>query len=109
MVYFPQAPGAKHSIRERDDSVNLVFVLDFSLGCLTLRTAMQSNHQVSRREFIASTSALLAASQFALAESTEPGAEMLALEGGKKSVPRPMPKPVRWGDPELQQLGAALK
>jgi dTDP-4-amino-4,6-dideoxygalactose transaminase len=70
---------------------------------------MRPTQQISRREFIASTSTLVAATQLGLAESTEPGAEMLALDGGKKSVPRPMPKPVRWGEPELQQLGAALK
>ena len=70
---------------------------------------MKPKQQVSRREFITTTSALLAATQLGLAESTEPGAEMLALEGGKKAVPRAIPKPVRWGEPELQQLGAALK
>src|SRR5437667_5921501 len=70
---------------------------------------MNPNHQVSRREFIASTSALLAASPLALADSTEPAAEALALDGGAKAVSGPMPKPVRWGDPELQQLGAAVK
>ena len=70
---------------------------------------MQPSNQVSRREFIASTSVLLAASQLGVAQSTDNEADKLALDGGKKVVTRPMPKPVRWGEPELQQLGAAVK
>jgi dTDP-4-amino-4,6-dideoxygalactose transaminase len=70
---------------------------------------MSPNNHVSRREFIASTSVLLAASQLGVAETTENEADKLALNGGKKAVSRPLPKPVRWGEPELQQLGAAVK
>jgi dTDP-4-amino-4,6-dideoxygalactose transaminase len=70
---------------------------------------MNPQHQISRREFIASTSALLATGPLALADSSEHTTEALALDGGAKAVPRAMPKPARWGDPELQQLGSALK
>jgi perosamine synthetase len=70
---------------------------------------MRPNKQVSRREFIASTSVLLAASQVGVAEVTENEADKLAANGGKKAITRPMPKPKRWGEPELQQLGAAVK
>ncbi len=70
---------------------------------------MQSRNQVSRREFIASTSVLLAASQLGVAEVTENDPDKLAGKGGKKAVPRSMPKPVRWGEPELKQLGEAVK
>jgi perosamine synthetase len=70
---------------------------------------MHPNSQVSRREFIASTSVLLAASQLGVAETTDNEADKLALEGGKKAVSRSMPKRKRWGEPELQQLGAAVK
>lgn len=70
---------------------------------------MQPKDHVSRRQFIASTSVLLAASQLAMAEDKSPAAESLASEGGAKAVPKPMPKPVRWGDPELLQLGEAVK
>src|ERR1043166_6789362 len=70
---------------------------------------MSPHNSVSRREFIASTSALLAAGPLALADSPEPTSEKLALDGGTKAVPGAMPKPVRWGEPELQQLGSALK
>src|SRR5664279_200453 len=70
---------------------------------------MRPNNQVSRREFIASTSVLLAASQLGLAQTTDNEADKLALNGGSKAVSRPAPKAVRWGEPELQQLGAAVK
>jgi dTDP-4-amino-4,6-dideoxygalactose transaminase len=70
---------------------------------------MRSKNQVSRREFIASTSVLLAASQFGVAETTDTDADKLALDGGSKAVSRPTPRAARWGEPELQQLGAAVK
>ena len=73
---------------------------------MTLGTDMKSNQPVSRRKFIASTSVLLAASQLGVAESAGLGPDKLASEGGVKAVPGPMPKPVRWGEPELQQLGS---
>ncbi len=70
---------------------------------------MRPTDQVSRREFIASTSALLAASQLGMGAEAENEADKLALNGGTKIVNRSMPKPVRWGEPELQQLSAAVK
>jgi perosamine synthetase len=70
---------------------------------------MRSDNQVSRRQFIASTSVLLAASQLGMAETTENAADKLAVDGGTKAVSRPTPKPVRWGEPELAQLSAAVK
>jgi dTDP-4-amino-4,6-dideoxygalactose transaminase len=70
---------------------------------------MRPTKDLSRREFIASTSVLLAASQLGVAEVTDNDANKLALEGGKKIVNRPTPKAARWGEPELQQLGAAVK
>lgn len=70
---------------------------------------MKSNSHVSRRKFIASTSVLLAASQMGVVRGAEPEAEKIALEGGAKTVPVPMPKPRRWGKPELDQLAAAVQ
>lgn len=52
---------------------------------------------------------LLAASQLGVAEITGSGDDTLAVNGGKKAVGSRMPKPVRWGEPELEQLGAATK
>ena len=71
--------------------------------------SMRPSNQVSRREFIASTSVLLAASQLGVAESTDTGVDKLALNGGAKAVGRPMPTAPRWGEPELEQLGEAIK
>src|ERR1017187_4049295 len=76
---------------------------------LTLGRTMRPNNQVSRREFIASTSVLLAASQLGVVEVAESDADKLALNGGAKTITRSAPKAVRWGEPELQQLGAAVK
>ena len=70
---------------------------------------MRPNNQVSRREFIASTSVLLAASQLGVAEVADNDADKLALNGGAKTVTRSAPKAARWGEPELQQLAAAVK
>ena len=70
---------------------------------------MRPNNQVSRREFIASTSVLLAASQLGVGQTTENEADKLALKGGQKAVSRSLPKPKRWGEPELEQLSAAVK
>lgn len=67
---------------------------------------MAANQNLSRRQFIATTSAALVASQLPGAESTS---EKLALDGGEKTVPQKMPAPKRWGEPELQQLGEAVK
>lgn len=70
---------------------------------------MSPNEPVSRRKFIASTSVLLAASQLGMAEASENPPAKLAVDGGEKAVPQVMPKPKRWGDPELAQLGEAVK
>ncbi len=65
---------------------------------------MSTQPNLTRRQFIATTSAALVASQLPAAE-----ADKLALEGGPKAVPQKMPKPKRWGETELQQLGEAVK
>jgi dTDP-4-amino-4,6-dideoxygalactose transaminase len=67
---------------------------------------MRRNKNLTRRQFIATTSAALVASQLPASE-TDPA--KLASEGGPKASPNPMPKPKRWGEPELQQLGEAVK
>ena len=52
---------------------------------------MSTQPNLTRRQFIATTSAALVASQLPAAE-----ADKLALEGGPKAVPQKMPKPKRW-------------
>jgi perosamine synthetase len=71
---------------------------------------MRATHEISRRQFIASSSVLVAASHAGLspAQAEEPG-EKLALDGGTKAVAAPVPKPDRWGEPELEQLRAAVR
>ncbi len=69
---------------------------------------------ITRREFIAGTSALLIAGDLS-GEDTEAAkaggdtAEKLALEGGEKAVKKPAVKPIRWGDMERDQFGEMLK
>jgi perosamine synthetase len=68
------------------------------------------NRDLSRRKFIASTSALILASQLPAAETTTEPAEpsKLALEGGPRAVKTTPPKPIRWGEPERERLMAML-
>jgi dTDP-4-amino-4,6-dideoxygalactose transaminase len=65
----------------------------------------------SRRKFLATTSAALLAGPLSAQRSSRPAGDnaKLALEGGPKAVPQPMPKPKRWGEAELQQLGEAVR
>jgi len=68
---------------------------------------------ITRREFIAATSALLLTTD--LVKADEPGIadaaafEKLAIEGGEKTVKKAAQKPKRWGDPELAQFTEVLK
>src|SRR5437868_7216517 len=69
---------------------------------------------ISRREFIAGTSALLMAGELSgqdtnTAKTVGDAAEKLALEGGEKAVKKAATKPIRWGDPEREQFGEMLK
>lgn len=63
---------------------------------------------LNRRQFIATTSAALAATQLP-GVGAESDLDKLALEGGEKTMKRPPPKRVRWGEPERLQLEATLK
>jgi dTDP-4-amino-4,6-dideoxygalactose transaminase len=74
---------------------------------------MKSIPGITRREFIAGTSALLVAGELAgqdaKAPSTGADGDKLALEGGEKAVKKPAVKPIRWGDPERAQFAEMLK
>jgi dTDP-4-amino-4,6-dideoxygalactose transaminase len=68
-----------------------------------------SRKSISRRKFIASTSALLVASQLPAQETKSPAAadeNALAMNGGKRAVKTKVPKLVRWGEPERERLDA---
>jgi perosamine synthetase len=69
---------------------------------------IKPRNPVTRREFLASTSAALLAAQLPGIASTDASAK-LARDGGEKAVPVAMPRPKRWGEPELAQLGEAVK
>jgi perosamine synthetase len=71
--------------------------------------AKKRSLQISRRQFVASTSLLVAGTQLGLSQPSSGQGEKLALEGGPKACPKPMPVPVRWGEPELAQLAEAVK
>src|SRR5687768_16046509 len=64
---------------------------------------------LTRRKFLAASSAAVAASQLPsiAADSTKPNAK-LAVAGGEKAVQSSSGKLVRWGDPERQRLTAML-
>jgi perosamine synthetase len=70
---------------------------------------MSHRKRVSRRKFIASTSALVIGSQLAAMKSHGQGSKpKLALDGGERAVKKATPKARRWGDPEREQLNAAV-
>ena len=69
---------------------------------------------ISRRQFIASTSVAMLATQLPALESDKaspasPDAGKLALHGGEKAVKSAPKRPIRWGDPELEQFRQMLK
>jgi dTDP-4-amino-4,6-dideoxygalactose transaminase len=71
---------------------------------------MKSN-EASRREFLAASSSLvLAGSLAALDEKDQEPASrsQLAMHGGPKAVSEPMPRLVRWGEPERERLNAMI-
>lgn len=69
-----------------------------------------SPRDLSRRQFIASTSALLLASQLPAAEgdASKSTQEKLALDGGPRAVKKSAPKTIRFGDPERERLLSLL-
>ncbi|HPY31711.1 MAG TPA: DegT/DnrJ/EryC1/StrS family aminotransferase [Verrucomicrobiota bacterium] len=70
---------------------------------------MKPQPPITRREFLTTTSAtLLLAAQLPGRAATEPAAK-LARDGGEKAVPVAMPRPKRWGERELAQLGEAVQ
>jgi len=63
------------------------------------------SHAPTRREFLAASTAAVAAGSTVLSSAGE--AEKLAIDGGKKAV-GPAPKFVRWGEPERDQLNKVV-
>jgi dTDP-4-amino-4,6-dideoxygalactose transaminase len=70
------------------------------------------NFSMSRREFLATSSAALVASAIAPANANSAqsvaGSSKIALLGGEKAVPQSPKLPLRWGEPERVRLNAML-
>jgi perosamine synthetase len=109
----PNSFGGVNHLRRDAISPTFKFDSPFALEngvCSNKLARMRTPHEISRRQFIASSSVLLAASRAGLPPANAEEAGMkLALDGGAKAVAMPMPKPVRWGEPELEQLAAAVR
>src|SRR5204863_3566216 len=76
--------------------------------------SMKTAPSITRREFIAGTSALLLSGDLVKADDSGPTGDLdglgkLAIEGGEKAVRKAAQKPKRWGDPELAQFTEMLK
>ncbi|MEW6305772.1 MAG: DegT/DnrJ/EryC1/StrS family aminotransferase [Verrucomicrobiota bacterium] len=63
--------------------------------------------EISRRQFLAASSAALVAGN--VASTAAESAGKLALHGGAKAVKAPAPLGIRWGDPERERLNAMLE
>jgi len=72
---------------------------------------MKSKQETSRREFLAASSSLVLASSLAALDEkdqTPASRSQLAVHGGPKAVSEPMPRLVRWGEPERERLNAMI-
>lgn len=71
---------------------------------------MESSNQLSRRHFLATTGAVVASAGLGGTKATAAatGKPALAIDGGPKAVLEKLPTVARWGDPEREQLDAAL-
>src|SRR5436190_7195503 len=75
------------------------------------RPVMKSHSEITRRQFIAGTSALLLAAELPGQENkpATPDPDKLAMDGGEKAVKKSPAKLVRWGEPEHVQFTEMLK
>ncbi len=80
------------------------------MNCHHSSPSAQPASAVSRREFLATSSAALLATNLDATKSTaaEPAAK-LALDGGAKAVTQKCSLGIRWGDPERERLNAMLQ
>ena len=68
------------------------------------------NHTLSRRTFLATTSGAIIAANIPLPAAAAQGkGSKLALHGGEKAVIGGQSLPIRWGDPEREQLNEMLE
>ncbi|MFN7140448.1 MAG: DegT/DnrJ/EryC1/StrS family aminotransferase, partial [Limisphaerales bacterium] len=70
---------------------------------------MPQRSRMNRRRFMASTSALIAATQVPLLQAQQTATQaQLAIHGGERTVKTRIPKPVRWGEEEAKQLASII-
>src|SRR5436305_284711 len=71
---------------------------------------MKPRSHPSRRRFLAASSAVLGAGNLQGQEAKDDTtvSPRLALHGGPKAVREPLPRLVRWGEPERERLNAML-
>src|SRR6187455_1824719 len=72
---------------------------------------MPSDNELSRRHFIAASSAAVAAGAIGVPSASAKSVEksQLAIDGGAKAVQEKLPPYKRWGDAERDQLNATLE
>lgn len=69
---------------------------------------MSSDSHFSRRDFLAASSCAAVAGSLLSQNAAAAPTSQLALLGGQKAVPDPLPRLVRWGEPEREQLKALI-
>jgi dTDP-4-amino-4,6-dideoxygalactose transaminase len=70
---------------------------------------MKRKSRVSRRRFVATSTAAILAGSVRGQDRSASIDTRLALQGGRKAAPGPPPRLVRWGDPERARLNAMLE
>ncbi|MBI3463571.1 MAG: DegT/DnrJ/EryC1/StrS family aminotransferase [Planctomycetes bacterium] len=69
---------------------------------------MSSDDPLSRRDFLAASSGAMVAASLLTEDATAAPTSSLAIHGGQKAVPTPLPRLVRWGEPERERLNAMI-
>jgi perosamine synthetase len=72
---------------------------------------VKARKHTSRRQFLAASSNLVLAGSIVgqdAKHTTGNDSSRLALLGGQKTVPEPVPHLIRWGEPERERLNAML-
>jgi dTDP-4-amino-4,6-dideoxygalactose transaminase len=69
---------------------------------------MKPKTHFSRRDFLAASSGAVVAGSVLAQESAAAPTTQLALHGGQKAVADPLPRLVRWGEPERERLNALI-
>ena len=69
---------------------------------------MTPKNPFSRRQFLAASSGVLGAAQLGGQKAHAAADSKLAIQGGPKAVHGPVPRLVRWGEPERERMNALI-